>query len=198
MPVVGLAAVLHDHVGVRLEDRDNFVQRGHSLVLQHAKVGLGDDVFHQGDVVGELLLEAPEHARRGRARVLVQVFEGGVRVIDGGLRDQEELAIGRASLARGLGRGVLDREPAALRPLEVAVIGGEAGEAFRAPQQPQQHPHAIIQERGIAGRMDRHGDHGAVDPDLASRFNRAGRGPGDEAVIERGQRLGLERAIAAV
>ena len=188
MPEVGLPPVFHDHVGMCLEERDELLRGGHEFLVHHAAHGLGDHVRDAREHLRERVVQSLEGLRGGQG---LDVGQGAAGVVGRGLSEAQELPIRRAAGARRLGGQVLDLQGAALDPLQVAVIRGEARQVLGPAQEAQQHADAIEQEGRIGRMVDRHRHHRAVDAHDAARLHLAGRRTRDEERIERGERLRL-------
>lgn len=90
MAVVGLTPILHEHVGVRLEERDELLCGRHRLFLKHASLGLVHDLRHARQERRELRAEA--RARR-RHRKALQVCERAGRVARRGRGALQQVAV---------------------------------------------------------------------------------------------------------
>lgn len=186
MAVIRGAAILHEDVGVRFEERDQLLGGGDGLAVEHAARGLVDHLRDAREQRGEMPAHAVPRGRRGQT-LEVRQRAGGVS--GHRLRELEELAVARAAPGGPLRREMRNLHCAPLRAMEVPVIRGEPRPRLGLPQRALEHPDGIEQETRIGRRMNGHGHHGGIHAHGAGELDRPRGGARHELVVQCGERV---------
>ena len=190
--VVRLAPALADDVGMRLEQTHHLLAGRHRFAVEHAALGLLHHPLEQVPAGAHLgtptlgpRLSYATHFSQCRRRVGDRVRHQAQQPLVGGRPPL--LAARRADLLLApLGSTAVVAKRHRLKPLA------------RLPQQPRQHPHAVVQQAAVRRLQDIRLGHRAVDTHLRTRFDPPLLGVLQQHAVDRLPRVGVDRADGAL
>ena len=170
VPVFGIPSLLDDDVRVVLEEGDDLLGGRDLLSLEHAPLGLVDDLaedaYGPDEPAGEL--PAGEGVFEGMALVVGELGDGGFGIALHQLRIVQEIPVGL--LAYVILLGVEDgHDPLLHHSLMVAeLIAGLGSELLALGEPPGDDADAVGKEGRVRGMMDVGLHRGRVDPDRSA------------------------------